>query len=203
MKESFPRAHVHHIQEVNPNANKDAPTPWKIWARAISERVGSPVSYVFASESYGTPLAEQLGASFISVDKNRNFMPISSTQIRENPWNQWDFLLPSSKAYFCRRLQITVPENQVVELQAALLAERIPALAATEFSGEADQMPLLNSRYEAMALQSNSWVITINLPHIMGHDPAIPSLSAPHKSISFETKNKVSEYLKLIERTIC
>ncbi len=71
----------------------------KIWASFIESRFPK-IDVVFSSEEYGAPFAYHLKAEHILFDLPRKRVPISATQIRNNPSKYLDFLPEVVKPYF-------------------------------------------------------------------------------------------------------
>jgi HTH-type transcriptional repressor of NAD biosynthesis genes len=111
MREMFPDVNVVHVTDENPQEPKDHPDFWQIWYESIRRVLPNGPDYVFASENYGWQLAEILGASYIPVDHARSLVPISGTQVRQNPLANWHYLPDCVRPYFARRVCIFGPES--------------------------------------------------------------------------------------------
>lgn len=70
------------------------------WAEAILLLLGFKPDFMFSSEEYGDEYARLLGAEHVLVDKDRKVVPVSATQIRNNPALYIDFLEPIVQQYF-------------------------------------------------------------------------------------------------------
>lgn len=105
-----PDVHTVHVREVLPQEPAEHPDFWAIW-RDVCLRYAGPVDAVFASESYGTPLAETLHAQYIPVDEARDLMPVSGTRVRDDPLAMWEFLPAAVRAHVVRRVCIFGPES--------------------------------------------------------------------------------------------
>lgn len=108
MSRLFPEAHVVHIQEVNPAANRQQDGAQRIWAQAVLSRLGHRPDYVFASEDYGWKFAEELGARFIPVDPSRDQFPISGSEMRLRPFRNWHFIPSVVRGYFVKEVRIKI-----------------------------------------------------------------------------------------------
>lgn len=75
-------------------------TDAEAWAQGTMQAVGQQPSAVFTSEEYGHRLAELLGAEHILVDQDRTAVPISASQIRQDPQRHQDYLDPMVWKYF-------------------------------------------------------------------------------------------------------
>ena len=106
VKEMVPDAEVIHVTERMPGAARGEPGAVALWADAVRSRVKEPITRVFASESYGADLAEELSARFIPVDPSRSMFPVSASRIRENPFREWAFIPPVVRPYFVKRIAV-------------------------------------------------------------------------------------------------
>lgn len=104
MRELFPDLNVIHVTDEIPEAGRSNPRAYEIWAAFIKQRLRLSLQYVFASESYGTALAAELGARFIPVDPARSNFPISASAIREDPAAHWRYIPEPVRPYFQRRV---------------------------------------------------------------------------------------------------
>jgi NadR type nicotinamide-nucleotide adenylyltransferase len=95
---------------------------------------GNPIDFVFASEDYGWKLAEVLGAQYVPVDHARSLVPISGTKIRSNPFEYWDFLLPTSRSSFLKRVAIVGPESAGKTTLARQLAAHYQTVCVEEYA---------------------------------------------------------------------
>jgi len=83
-----------------------------LWTQALREVCdGQSPEALFTSEDYGEVMAQYLGCSHVLVDKARNAVPISATQVRANPLACWEYLDPVVRAYFVRTVCIYGPES--------------------------------------------------------------------------------------------
>ncbi len=115
MKELYPSAEIVHITEENPDANRNRPDAHVIWADAIRSRLRDEnIDYLFASEDYGWKLAGELGAEFLPVDPNRDQLPVSGSDIRNEPLRHWRFLPEVVRPYFIKRVGIFAGKDSEV-----------------------------------------------------------------------------------------
>lgn len=70
------------------------------WAEATIGWLGGRPDAAFSSETYGEAWCRAMGCVNEVVDLGRHAVPISATQIRENPPAFLDFLEPPVRAYF-------------------------------------------------------------------------------------------------------
>lgn len=121
IKAEFPTVTVLHVDEVLPQEPSEHPDFWAIWTHVVKSRVPD-VDVIFTSEDYGDPFAQHLGVSHICVDKSRTTIPISGTKIRNNLSDYWDFVMPTMKSHFQRRIAIIGPESTGKTTLACTLA---------------------------------------------------------------------------------
>jgi NadR type nicotinamide-nucleotide adenylyltransferase len=111
MRQLFPNVNIIEITDEIPQDPKDHPDFWNIWKNTIKREIPGDIDYVFASEDYGFQLAEILDAKYIPVDHAREIVPVSGTQIRENPMKNWDYMPKPIRPHFLKRVCIFGPES--------------------------------------------------------------------------------------------
>ncbi|HSL73720.1 MAG TPA: adenylyltransferase/cytidyltransferase family protein [Ilumatobacteraceae bacterium] len=74
---------------------------WQLWIQLFMEHwpYDDGPHVVFSSDAYVVELARRLGASHVVVDAERSTVPISATQIREQPGDHLDHLAPPVRAW--------------------------------------------------------------------------------------------------------
>ncbi len=133
MRELCPIARVIHFDEDVPQEPHEHPDFWSIWKRIVVRAHPEPIDFVFASESYGLQLAQEVGARFVPFDPGRMAQPISASRIRENPFAVWHFLPPPVRAYYAKSVCLHGPESTGKSSLAAALAERFKTVASPEY----------------------------------------------------------------------
>ncbi len=134
MTELFPGARVLHLTDENPQYPHEHPDFWQIWKASLTRILPWRPDYVFASELYGFPLAEILGAQFVPVDVGRTAVPISGSQIRADPWSHWDSIPPCVRPFFLRRVCIFGPESTGKSTLTAQLARHFQTVCVPEYA---------------------------------------------------------------------
>jgi NadR type nicotinamide-nucleotide adenylyltransferase len=134
MKELFPDVDVRHVIDELPQEPAEHPEFWRLWRELIRRELPGPIDYVFASEPYGTRMAEELGARYVPVDEARSLVPISATRIRQDPLAHWDFLPACVRPHFVRRVCVFGPESTGKSTLARDLAARFGTVHASEFA---------------------------------------------------------------------
>lgn len=107
----FPDCTVLHLERHQPQDPSETPDFWSIWKQTLEEFLPVPIDVVFASEKYGLPLSEILDARFVPVDIGRDSVPISATEIRENPIMHWGYIPHCVQGYYRKKISIFGPES--------------------------------------------------------------------------------------------
>jgi len=118
---AFPDVTVWHVNDVLPQEPSEHPDFWAIWTNVVKSRVPN-ADVLFTSEDYGDPFATHLGVTHICIDKARVTVPISGTKIRNSLSTYWDFVMPTMKPYFQRRIAIVGPESTGKSTLACMLS---------------------------------------------------------------------------------
>ena len=134
MQELCPQVRVVHLTDENPQLPEEHPDFWDIWKHSLERVVARPIDLLFASEEYGRPLAQVLGAQFVPSNGLRSRVPISGTQVRANPAACWPWLPPVVRAHYVRRVSIFGPESTGKSTLAERLAEQFQTLWVPEFA---------------------------------------------------------------------
>ena len=100
-----------HIQLIEDIYNDDSNS--QLWAKLTIEWLSFIPDCVFTSESYGDNFVKFLGngCKHRLVDINRNTIPISGTQIRNDPLNHLDYLQYNVRSYYVMRIIIVGAES--------------------------------------------------------------------------------------------
>lgn len=151
------------LQEIHPDVNVlliddrlDADDS-KVWAENSIGWLGFVPDVVFTSEDYGEPFAHHLGCRHVQVDKRRNSVPISGTQVRADPLACWDFLEPPVRGYYAKRVCLVGAESTGKTTLARALAERFDTVWVAEYGREYSERMLAENnayrwRFEDFAL---------------------------------------------------
>ncbi len=134
MNELFPRARVVHLDRANvPQAPEDHAEFWNIWRNIVREFDGQPIDHVFASESYGHRLAQEVDARFVPFDIARSAAPVSGTAVRADPFSNWRYLPPPVRAHFAKRVCVFGPESSGKTTLANDLAKALDTICVPEY----------------------------------------------------------------------
>ena len=111
MRELFPRARIVEHGAPVPQAPQEHAHFWPIWRGIVRGAHPEPIDLVFASESYGNRLAQEVGARAVLVDPERAIIPISASEIRADPMTHWRCLPSVVRHYFARTICLHGPES--------------------------------------------------------------------------------------------
>ncbi len=92
------------------------------------------MDYVFASEEYGQPLAETLGATFVPVDVGRELSPVSGRAIRTNPLRYFEMIPACVRPYYVKRVCLFGPESTGKSTLAKNLADTFSTVFVHEYA---------------------------------------------------------------------
>ena len=134
LQRMFPDVRVVHLPGEQPQYPHEHPDFWNIWRTVLLDATDGPVDYLFASEDYGVRLAQELGTTFVPVDIGRNSVPISGTEIRENPLKHWDLIPREVRPYFAKRVCVFGPESTGKSTLTANLAAHFQTVAVPEYA---------------------------------------------------------------------
>ena len=134
MSELFPRENVIHLTDDLPQDPSEHPDFWALWQSALERILPGKPDYVFASERYGHPLAEVLGATFVPVDRGRSVRPVSGTAVRERPFENWELIPPVVRPYYLKRVCVFGPESTGKSTLAENLAKEFDTLCVPEYA---------------------------------------------------------------------
>jgi len=127
LKEMIPKADVIVVDDcLDDNDSKG-------WAEYTVKTLGYIPDAVFTSEDYGERYAGFMGAKHYLIDKERIHVPISASQIRNNPLKHWDYLEPCVRAYFAKRVCVVGAESTGTTTMATALAEHYKTTWVPEY----------------------------------------------------------------------
>ena len=128
LREIHPQARVLLIDD-NFNDDQDS----ALWARLTIGWLGAAPDVVFTSENYGPRWAREMGCAHVTVDFERQNVPISATAIRRNPFENWGFLEAPVRAHFARRIVVMGAESSGTTTLALDLAGHFNTIWVPEF----------------------------------------------------------------------
>ena len=83
---------------------------YSYWVPLVYNNV-KELDVVFTSEDYGDDFAKYLEIEHVLVDKQRVRYPVSGTKIRNNAFENWEFIPNEIKPFFVKRIAIMGPES--------------------------------------------------------------------------------------------
>lgn len=134
MRELMPDANVVHLTDELPQEPSEHPDFWPLWRAALHRVLPGPPDHVFASETYGHRLAQEMGATFVPVDIGRGAVPVSGTAIRTRPMENWAYIPRCVRPYFARRVSVFGPESTGKSTLAARLAAHFGTALVPEYA---------------------------------------------------------------------
>lgn len=110
LKDTFKDRHNIHIYISDETGINYYPNGWKEWSDSIKqillENKIEP-SVVFTSEPQDVTEHERyFGCPVVVIDANREFVNISATKIRENPYQNWSFIAQAARPFFVKKVAI-------------------------------------------------------------------------------------------------
>lgn len=136
LKESFPDANitVKGISRLMPQEPKEDPLFWNIWEAEILENTPDDLDVIVGAMDYIKDLSALLKTDFLMIDKQRSFVPISATDIRDNPMKNWKYLAPASKKLFVKKVVVVGGESTGKTTLTKALAEHYKTVWVPEYA---------------------------------------------------------------------
>ena len=104
----LPNVTIHLIEDVSPSKDE---CDWQNGARIIKQAFGK-IDVVFAGSDYeNTTIFENLYPDSKIWYFSRSTIPISSTEIFDNPMKYWDYIPKVAQSYFCKKVLIVGGES--------------------------------------------------------------------------------------------
>lgn len=94
---------LNYDESVLPNTSVSSLEVSEIWSAKFKE-ILPRVDVLITSEPYGDYVANFMDAEHILFGKERVAIPISATQIRENTYDNWDYLPDAVKKYYQKKV---------------------------------------------------------------------------------------------------
>jgi len=128
-----------HCQDENPQKPEECESTDifynNYWVPSVNSRIGN-LDVVFTSEEYGDEFAKYLGIEHFLVDIDRKKFPISGTEVRNNPYKNWDFIPNEIKNYYTKRVVIMGPESTGKSMLTKELADHYKVAYVEEYGRE-------------------------------------------------------------------
>lgn len=101
------------VVQIDDNSIDKMHYDWKMGSDDVKTLIGQHIDVIFRGNDYynaNDPFSIYYPNSE-SVYIDRNIIPISSTEIRNNPMKYWDYIADVSKPYFVKKVMITGTES--------------------------------------------------------------------------------------------
>ncbi|MCU0433283.1 MAG: AAA family ATPase [Bacteroidia bacterium] len=106
-----PRVKVIHVTDEVPSYPHEHPDFAAIWTALLKRYIDAATEVVFTSEEYGNDIASWLSIAHCCVDPERNHVPVSATEVRNNPVKFWEFIPPPVRPHYVQKIVLTGPES--------------------------------------------------------------------------------------------
>ena len=138
LRETFPhheysKLRLIHVTDEVPSFPHQHADFWNIW-RELILRNAPDVDALFTSEESGERLANEIGARHICVDLGREKVPISATQIRDEPLRNWHFIPRAVRPSYAKRILVCGPESTGKTTLCRQLAEHFQTVWVPEYA---------------------------------------------------------------------
>lgn len=112
LEEQIKGIEVKTLKSFMPQDPSETPDFWSIWKKNLLEVLnnGKP-DVVVAAMDYGQQLAKVMECDFIPIDIARESFPVSATMLRDNVFENWDFLMDSAKPDYIKKVCLLGPES--------------------------------------------------------------------------------------------
>lgn len=121
------------LQNYMPQEPSETPNFWDIWKSELYNAADKP-DVLIAAMDYGWELAKVLKCDFVPLDIARQSIPISATEIRNNPFQHWDFIVESARGYFLKKICLIGPESTGKSTITQKLAQEFNTVYIPEYA---------------------------------------------------------------------
>lgn len=137
LEEEIQDIKVYALDKFMPQDPSETPDFWNIWKSTLTQTLDTnsvKADLVVAAMDYGFELAQVMECDFIPIDIARETFPVSATMLRENIYENWDFLIDSAKPYFIKKLCLIGPESTGKSTLGKFLAKKINTIYVPEYA---------------------------------------------------------------------
>lgn len=143
---------VEYTEDDLPDAPQSDREVSRVWAGYLSKRFPE-AGTIFSSEPYGDYLAGHMGIRHVPFDPDRRAVPVSATDIRQNPLRHWEYIPTHVRPHFVKKVCLYGPESTGKSMMAEQLARSfgtafVPEMARVLFP---DRMPSLEAEMQVIA----------------------------------------------------
>jgi len=139
MEELFPDCRVMGHGAIVPQAPEESERFWPIWRQIVREVHPDAIDYLFAGESYGAELAQQVGGLFVPLGSRILGMAddalagLSASGIRANPAVHWPMLPDPVRSHYRRAICLHGAESTGKSTLAQQLSKSLGAITVGEY----------------------------------------------------------------------
>jgi NadR type nicotinamide-nucleotide adenylyltransferase len=108
----------------------------RTWAENTIRWLGTAPDVVFTSEDYGDRYASFMACAHELVDRERVRVPCSGTEIRRDPYANWEYISAPVRAWFSRRVCVVGAESTGTTTMAEALAAHYCTVWVPEYGRE-------------------------------------------------------------------
>lgn len=126
---------VYALDQFMPQDPSETSSFWSIWRTSLLSSLNGVVpDVVVAAMDYGHELADVMGCDFIPIDIARESFPVSATMLRENVYDNWDFLIDSAKPHYIKKICLLGPESTGKSTLGKALAKDLKTIYIPEYA---------------------------------------------------------------------
>jgi HTH-type transcriptional regulator, transcriptional repressor of NAD biosynthesis genes len=131
---------IHWADDDMPQTPEESPDNFfKLWRYYIESKLNYMIDrrdILFASESYGAPLAKEIGCQFVPVDINRTNVNISGTEIRNNFGENFSSIIKPMRRRLVKTVSFLGAESVGKTETSKAVAQKLAAQWVPEFARE-------------------------------------------------------------------
>lgn len=99
------------------------PQGWPLWIARLRESIPQPIEVSFTADKEYEAVNHAFFPEVETVILDREEQPVSATDIRKNPLDHWDYILPSARPFFAKKVLLTGTESCGKTTMAGYLAK--------------------------------------------------------------------------------
>jgi HTH-type transcriptional regulator, transcriptional repressor of NAD biosynthesis genes len=138
IREEVQAVEVIALKEYTPQDPSEHPDFWNVWKNTIYDALasvgGGKPDLLIAAMDYGWDLAQALECDFVPIDIARESFPISATAIRQNTFENWDFLMDAARPHFMKKICFMGPESTGKSTCAQNIAKHFNTIYVPEYA---------------------------------------------------------------------
>lgn len=116
-----------------PNTSVSSENASQVWAAYLKATFPN-VDVIITSEPYGECVARYMGIGHICYDQLRTVVPVSSTTIRNDPFQNWSYIPMAVRPFFIKKVCISGTESTGKSTLAKRLAEHFNTVFVPEMA---------------------------------------------------------------------